>query len=65
MLVSGTIAGMQVASTGKVAIAQRDAGLRLHIVSVLKHEPLRFDIDKSAVIYNNKFSQNFSEVRDN
>jgi len=65
MQVAGTFTGMEVAVQGKVAVAQRDAALRLYSVDIKTKKPdVPWD-NRPATIFATKYSQVFNTTWDN
>jgi hypothetical protein len=62
MQVAGTFTGMEVLATGKVAIAQRDAALRLYSAEIKTAVP--WDA-RPAVTFTTKYNQVFADAWDN
>ena len=64
MIVAGTFTGMEVETSGKVAVAQRDAALRLYSVTInsndLQQQAITFDIIGKKLINDPPFTLNAS-----
>ena len=65
MVVMGTFSGMEVEVLGKVAIAQRDAALRLYSVDIKTKKPDLLWDNRPATTFVPKYSQVFSTTWDN